>query len=303
MNYSVIIPCFNAEKFIDHALNSVLKQSVFPKEIILVDNMSTDNTLEKIKYYASNYSFVKFLVENNKGVSYARNAGLNIASGDYIQFLDVDDYLNDDKVKLQLELIQNENTTIDILFDNYFIEELNGERELIKNEMNDLWLGLLKGKLGFTSSNLWRREILLKIGGFDVSLVTSEEYHLIFEILKNKGSYLFAETSSTFKREINSNSLTKSEPKLNWLRYSKLRFEMIVYMESTEIVKNIHYVAFFDVLRILYPIKKELAVEYYNLILKNKFLLEETETSSRMYVFLYKMLGFKWAEFLKKVFQ
>ena len=303
MNYSVIIPCFNAEKFIDHALNSVLKQSVFPKEIILVDNMSTDNTLEKIKYYASNYSFVKFLVENNKGVSYARNAGLNIASGDYIQFLDVDDYLNDDKVKLQLELIQNENTTIDILFDNYFIEELSGERELIKNEMSDLWLGLLKGKLGFTSSNLWRREILLKIGGFDVSLVTSEEYHLIFEILKNKGSYLFAETSSTFKREINSNSLTKSEPKLNWLRYSKLRFEMIVYMESTEIVKNIHYVAFFDVLRILYPIKKELAVEYYNLILKNKFLLAETETSSRMYVFLYKMLGFKCAEFLKKVFQ
>ena len=61
-----------------------------------------------------------------------------------------------------------------------------GERELIKNEMNDLWLGLLKGKLGFTSSNLWRREILLKIGGFDVSLVTSEEYHLIFEILKTK---------------------------------------------------------------------------------------------------------------------
>ena len=130
MNYSVIIPCFNAEKFIDHALNSVLKQSVFPKEIILVDNMSTDNTLEKIKYYASNYSFVKFLVENNKGVSYARNAGLNIASGDYIQFLDVDDYLNDDKVKLQLELIQNENTTIDILFDNYFIEELNGGKRI-----------------------------------------------------------------------------------------------------------------------------------------------------------------------------
>ena len=77
---------------------------------------------------------------------------------------------------------------------------------------------------------------------------------------------------------------------------------MIVYMESTEIVKNIHYVAFFDVLRILYPIKKELAVEYYNLILKNKFLLAETETSSRVYVFLYKILGFKWAEFLKRYF-
>ena len=240
MSYSVIIPCFNAQDYIDQALNSVLNQTVSAKEIILVDNNSTDNTLNKINDYASNYSNVKCIVETNKGASFARNAGLKIASGDYIQFLDVDDYLSNDKVKLQLEYIKHSGNDIDILFDNYVVEWGEQKRKVFNNEMSDLWLGFLKGRLGFTSSNLWRREALLKIGGFDVSLKTSEEYQLIFEILKNNGSYLMVETSSTIKREINVHSLTKSEPELNWIRYSSLRFDVVSYLEASGLVNNHH---------------------------------------------------------------
>ena len=301
MSYSVIIPCFNAQEYIDQALNSVLNQTVSAKEIILVDNNSTDNTLNKINDYAANYSNVKCIVETNKGASFARNAGLRIASGDYIQFLDVDDYLNNDKVKLQLEYIKHSGNDIDILFDNYLLEWGSQKRKIFKNEMSDLWLGFLKGRLGFTSSNLWRREALLKIGGFDVSLKTSEEYQLIFEILKNNGSYLMVETSSTIKREINVHSLTKSEPELNWIRYSNLRFDVVSYLEASELVNNHHYVAFFDVLRVLYPINRILAIKYYNLLLRNKFSILTTETTSKSYVFLFKIFGFQTTEFFKKL--
>lgn len=301
MSYSVIIPCFNAQDYIDQALNSVLNQTVSAKEIILVDNNSTDNTLKKINDYASNYSNIKCIVETNKGASFARNAGLKIASGDYIQFLDVDDYLSNDKVKLQLEYIKHSGNDIDILFDNYVVEWGEQKRKIFNNEMSDLWLGFLKGRLGFTSSNLWRREALLKIGGFDVSLKTSEEYQLIFEILKNNGSYLMVETSSTIKREINVHSLTKSEPELNWIRYSSLRFDVVSYLEASGLVKNHHYVAFFDVLRVLYPINRILAIKYYNLLLRNKFSIMTTETTSKSYVVLFKIFGFQTTEFFKKL--
>ena len=85
---SVIIPYFNREKYLDRAIKSVIEQSIKVDEIILVNNSSNDKTNLLIK---KKFPFVKLYNEDRKGVSFARNRGINKAKNNWIAFLDSDD--------------------------------------------------------------------------------------------------------------------------------------------------------------------------------------------------------------------
>jgi glycosyltransferase involved in cell wall biosynthesis len=91
---SIIIPCYNVEDYIADCLNSLINQSCLPKEIICIDDGSTDNTLLILQQYASKLSYIKIVQQSNLGVSVARNKGIEIASGNYILFIDSDDIIN-----------------------------------------------------------------------------------------------------------------------------------------------------------------------------------------------------------------
>lgn len=103
MNYhiSFILPIYNVEAYLADAIESILKQTV-SKEIILVDDGSTDSSLTIALTYAKQYPFISVIHSQNKGVSAARNAGLRLAQGEYVIFLDPDDILHDN---IHLELI------------------------------------------------------------------------------------------------------------------------------------------------------------------------------------------------------
>lgn len=91
---SIIIPIYNLEKYIENCLNSVLNQTYKNLEIICVDDGSNDNSAEIVKKYADLDKRINYVYRENSGVSAARNFGLQIASGDYIMFVDGDDYLH-----------------------------------------------------------------------------------------------------------------------------------------------------------------------------------------------------------------
>lgn len=99
---SVIIPVYNGEKYIDSAINSVLKQDYSNIEIIVVDDGSFDNTKAVIKTYKNK---VKYFYKKNGGVASARNYGLKVANGEFIAFLDCDDLYTEDKVSKQVEVL------------------------------------------------------------------------------------------------------------------------------------------------------------------------------------------------------
>jgi glycosyltransferase involved in cell wall biosynthesis len=102
---SIIIPVFNAEKYLAVTIQSAIDQTWPDKEIIIIDDGSTDDSLAIAKTYQNNY--IKIFSQENKGASAARNYGLQQATGDYIQFLDADDLLNRDKIASQVvQLIQ-----------------------------------------------------------------------------------------------------------------------------------------------------------------------------------------------------
>ena len=96
---SVIIPVYNAQKFIDRAVQSVLCQMDGTIELILVDDGSKDRSGEICDEYARTYDNIRVIHKENGGLSSARNAGISAASGEYLSFLDADDYLDPDTCK------------------------------------------------------------------------------------------------------------------------------------------------------------------------------------------------------------
>lgn len=91
---SVIVPVYNVEKYIDRCLDSLVNQTLEDIEIIVVNDGSKDSSKEKILEYASKYNKIKYLEKENGGLSDARNYGLPYATGDYIAFLDSDDFVD-----------------------------------------------------------------------------------------------------------------------------------------------------------------------------------------------------------------
>ena len=102
---SVIVPCYNVEKYISRCVDSLLAQEYPNKEIILVDDGSTDSTGEILDGYAAENECVIVVHQSNAGVSEARNAGLKVAAGEYVMFPDPDDYVLPDYISHPVEAI------------------------------------------------------------------------------------------------------------------------------------------------------------------------------------------------------
>lgn len=105
-NISVVIPCHNSEATIQRALSSVCAQTIKPRELILIDDASNDNTLELLKVFTNqNHEFPAILIKNdrNLGVGLSRNRGWDIANGDWVSFLDSDDAWLENKLEVQIE--------------------------------------------------------------------------------------------------------------------------------------------------------------------------------------------------------
>lgn len=99
MMISVIIAAFNASRYLEQCLNSVLGQTYRELEIIAVNDGSTDETLEIMELFAANDSRVRVLSQENRGASAARNLGISAAEGELITFVDADDWLNEDHIE------------------------------------------------------------------------------------------------------------------------------------------------------------------------------------------------------------
>jgi glycosyltransferase involved in cell wall biosynthesis len=109
---TLIIPCYNVEKYISRCIECVINQTYSNIEIILIDDGSTDNTNKLIVKLIENLNNVKYIRNKNRGVSNARNTGLKNATGEYIMFLDSDDYISNNMIKNMYKLMSRYNTDL-----------------------------------------------------------------------------------------------------------------------------------------------------------------------------------------------
>lgn len=113
LEISTIIPTYNSQNYIKECIESILKQKFLPSEIIIVDDGSKDNTLEICKEYEKKYKIIKIIrMPNNQGVSNARNAGIKIAKGNYIHFMDSDDTIENDMYSDFAEIIKKQSIDV-----------------------------------------------------------------------------------------------------------------------------------------------------------------------------------------------
>ena len=115
---SIILPVYNVEQYLKECLDSILHQTLKEIEVICVDDGSTDTSLSILNHYVKKDKRIKTISQGNKGVSVARNQGLLVAKGEYIYFMDSDDYLNSSHSLEQIyNVMSNEN--LDVVSFNY----------------------------------------------------------------------------------------------------------------------------------------------------------------------------------------
>jgi glycosyltransferase involved in cell wall biosynthesis len=167
---SIIIPCYNAEDWIAQAIQSALDQTWLNKEIIVIDDGSKDGSLDKIKAFDTR---VRWESGPNRGASAARNRGVELARGNWIQFLDADDVMLSDCVtdKMTAVYATNERICCDLA-------SLRGDSSDIAafwNQKRYEILFLIRVGAPQTSAPLHRREDILKVGAFRSGLLSDEE--------------------------------------------------------------------------------------------------------------------------------
>ena len=125
---SIIVPIFNVDKYLDECIDSIVNQTFKNIEIILINDGSTDNSLQIAKKYQDLYKNVKLISQNNRGLSAARNAGLEQASGEFIFFIDSDDKISPYTIEHLFNSINKENSDFSACSFQYFsADDLNGE--------------------------------------------------------------------------------------------------------------------------------------------------------------------------------
>ena len=173
---SVIVPIFNAETFIRPALDSILDQSLREIEIICVDDGSTDESLHIVKEYQAKDARIRIVTQNNAGPGMARNNGLRRARGEYVAFLDADDFFVLNFLERMYETAQE--CKLDIVvgdYDLYYNDKAKFRKNVVGVEQNLLVPGKITSKNdfpdqifqltdGYVWSKLFRRSFLLEKG-------------------------------------------------------------------------------------------------------------------------------------------
>lgn len=131
IKYSIIMPVYNAINSIDKSISSIINQSYHNWEMIVVDDGSTDNSYKKIEYYSKLDNRIKVYYQENAGPGIARNYGIKNATGDYIAFLDADDYY--EKSFLQVINDQNKVKNYDLIFISTINENKFGKKNYCDN--------------------------------------------------------------------------------------------------------------------------------------------------------------------------
>lgn len=174
---SVIIPSYNQQEYLNDAIESVLSQTIKPHEIILIDDGSTDHSLEIAKKYEPE---IKVISQVNKGLPSARNTGIMNATGDYVLPLDADDVALENWIERISQTI--EQTNADIVSPSFKAFGVNnGKVILMSNPTIDDFK--LANRIAYCSAV--KREVLLEVGGYSPRMIFGyEDLHLWFDLLK-----------------------------------------------------------------------------------------------------------------------
>jgi len=242
---SIIMPVYNVEQYIEQAIQSVLKQSFYDFELLIIDDGSEDNSIERAKTFKDDR--IKIIRQKNRGLAGARNTGIRNASGDLIAFLDSDDYWHPEKLMRLVSLMQSDQTCGVSFSSSLFVDDngqsLNRIQKPARTNNFDPSYIFTRNPIGNGSAPIIRREILHEIEFttddrpyrqyFDETLRQSEDVECWTRIaLFTQTRFVYVDEPLTFYR-VNASGLSADVDKqfeswmylLNKLRHYAPEFE------------------------------------------------------------------------------
>jgi glycosyltransferase involved in cell wall biosynthesis len=190
---SILIPVYNAERWIKQTIDSALSQTWPTKEVIVVDDGSTDRSPEIIRRFEGR---IRWETGPNRGGNVTRNRLLELSRGQWLQYLDADDYLRPEKVERQIEFVRQYPDCDVVLSPVIWEKVLNGRRITVETRFPrpyDPWVLLALWYLPQTGGPLWRRSALQQIGGWRVGQSCCQEHELYFRMLAAGCRFEFCE--------------------------------------------------------------------------------------------------------------
>lgn len=266
---SILIPLYNSNEYIADTIDSCLNQTYENIEIIIIDDGSTDSGLSIARQYENNYPNVKVEAQKNSGAPVARNRAFELSTGVYIQYIDADDLLHLDKIKLQMEVLKNEDDK-SVAFGKYGyfeedIENIDWKDILVNKSYNsskkfllDLWES---GNSVIPHMWLVPRKLIEESEGWDESLVKNQDGEFFARVVSSADKVLFVKNSIGYYRRDNKNSISRQVSK-NALQASLQSFETYCElvkddMDNPAVRRTLAYI-YSKYLYNVYPVHKDL---------------------------------------------
>ena len=215
---SVIMPMYNVANVMTRSVHSLFSQTLTDFEVVFVDDCSSDNTGEKLRHIISGFNRsdidVKIIRhEHNKGVAAARNTGLNNASGEYVYYLDSDDYFDGDALELMYGRAKDEDA--DIVGCEWLLSFENNARHMVQPEVKTGREAFEKMCNGVMRWNLWLfmvRRSLYEANGFRFipGVNMGEDMMVMMKLLLNAGKVSIIHRPLYHYIQTNSNAMTKN---------------------------------------------------------------------------------------------
>jgi glycosyltransferase involved in cell wall biosynthesis len=205
---SICIPCFNTARWIAQAVQSALDQTWSNKEVIVVDDGSTDGSVEILETFGTKLRLIR---GPHRGSNAARNEALRVATGEWIQFLDADDFLLPEKIARQFA----EAAVVEahIIFSPVWFEQDGQRRASEIDRARDAEMLWLAWKLPQTGGCLWRKSALEALSGWNEATPFCQEFELYRRAIEAGLRFCFAPTANAVYRVWSEESLCRKDPR------------------------------------------------------------------------------------------
>lgn len=302
MLVSILIPCYNAERWVGEAIESALDQTWPEKEVIVINDGSTDGSLEVIKRYGDR---IRWESGPNRGGNAARNRLLELAQGEWLQYLDADDYLLPLKLERQIKALTSL-PKCDVIYSPVFwvrwSEEKVAEEITPVPEPRDPAILLARWWLPQTGGPLWRKDSVMRAGGWDPGQPCCQEHELYLRLLMKGARFeYFDECHAAYRDWHNGNGVSKGNVKqvLHWRLQIELRLEQFLREHGQLTEGRLHAInqARFEIARQMWLQDRSVALRIIELIEKshNQF-MPVAPAAPVLYRAAYSLFGFERAE-------
>jgi glycosyltransferase involved in cell wall biosynthesis len=302
---SILIPAYNAEEFIADTIQSAIAQTWPRKEIIVVDDGSTDRTAEIARKFTS--KDVAFVSKGNEGAAATRNHAFALSQGDYIQWLDADDLLSPDKIEQQLGALREDDSKRTLLSSSWglFRYRTEGTRFIPTSLWQDLtpveWLLRKMGDDQHMQTATWltSRELAEAAGSWDTRLLSDDDAEYFCRVLLSSRGSHFVPEARVYYRTTSSSRLshvgTSNKKKDALLLSMKLHIQYLRSLEESDRVRNACLVYMQNLYVNFYPDRPDLMAELQALAAELGGRLEEPKLRWK-YAWMKPIVGFRAAK-------